>query len=205
MESPLQKAIKTMSQLPGLGPRSAQRAVLFALKNDGLCLNQLISDLISARDSVKRCSICANLDCGEICSICLDQKRESHQLCIVENVSDLWAIERSHFFKGKYHVLGGALSAIEGVNPAKLNTQTLSNRIEIEEITEIIIALSATIEGQTTTYYIADLLSGKNLKISALALGIPMGGELNYLDDGTISAAFLDRRDIRQPESIKAA
>lgn len=194
MDSSLKNIIKTMSKLPGLGPRSAQRAVLFILKDEKKLLNQLISDLSEVKNSVHKCSICGNLDCGEICSICNDTKRDFAQLCIVENVSDLWAIERANFFKGKYHVLGGTLSAIDGVGPSQLNTNHLIDRIVKENITEVIFALSATIEGQTTVYYISDMLSNLNIKISSLAQGVPIGGELNYLDDGTLSTAFLDRR-----------
>lgn len=185
-----------MAQLPGFGPRSAQRAMLFALKNEGFFLDQLISNLESVRKNIKKCQICGNFSCSDICSVCLDPKRTKHQLCIIESVSDLWTIERANFFNGKFHILGGILSAIDGISPNQLNTETLLNRIENEGITEVIIALSATIEGQTTMYYIAELLSGKDINVFSLAQGIPIGGELNYLDDGTLSAAFLDKREV---------
>jgi recombination protein RecR len=209
MDTTLRKAIKTLAQLPGLGPRSAQRAVLFAIKNGGSLLDQLITDLQRVRDCVKKCRVCGNLCSDEICDICGDVGRDAHVLCIVESVADLWAIERSRIFHGKYHVLDGLLSALDGVGPAQLNTQNLLRRLSVTAetegdaagvgggvVSEVVVALNATIEGQTTLYYIVELLKERNLKVSSLAHGIPIGGELNYLDDGTLSAAFLDRRDI---------
>ncbi|MDR0632878.1 MAG: recombination mediator RecR [Holosporales bacterium] len=197
MDSSLRNVIRTMARLPGLGPRSAQRAVLFAIKNENSFLEQLINDLITVRDHIRKCKHCGNLDCGDICSICLDVKRDAHQLCIVESVADLWAIERAQFFHGRYHILGCVLSAIDGVYPEHLNTKSLVARVNADRITEVIIALNATIEGQTTTYYIADVLAGLGVSVSSPAHGIPLGGEFNYLDDGTISAAFLDRREVK--------
>lgn len=204
-DTPLQNLIRTLSKFPGLGPRSAQRGVLYLLKNDGSALSQLLNDLVCVKQAVQRCKNCGNLDHQNPCSICMDVKRDATQLCIVENVSDLWAIEHARFFKGHYHVLGGSLSAIDGVGPAQLNTSTLVNRIHTEKITEVIIALSATIEGQTTTYYISDLLASLDIKMYSLAQGVPFGGELNYLDEGTLSAAFLDKRSISKNSNPYAA
>ncbi|MDR0625356.1 MAG: recombination mediator RecR [Holosporales bacterium] len=213
MDITLRNAIKTLAKLPGLGPRSSQRAILFAIKDDFLLLDLLISDLQCVRNSLKKCRICGNFGTSDICDICGDSKRDAHLLCVVESVADLWAIERSQIYRGRYHVLDGVLSAIEGVGPAQLNMQSLLRRFDDTQhqrgagdaaegggtaISEVVIALNATIDGQTTLHYVVNLLKDKKLKISSLAHGIPIGGELNYLDEGTLSTAFLDRHDVQQ-------
>lgn len=200
MSSPLDNLIKTLSKLPSLGPRSAQRAVLFLLKNDELFLKQAIKDMQEVKEKIKKCESCGNFDDVNPCKICSNQKRDVSQLCIVEDVSDLWAMERANFFRGQYHVLGGKLSAIEGVGIEQLNIDKLIERISDGVITEVIFALGATIEGQTTAYYISDLLKQFDIKVSSLAQGIPIGGELNFLDEGTISMAFMDRRALFRME-----
>lgn len=202
-DSPLQNLIRTLSKIPGLGPRSAQRAVLFLLKEDGARLNQLIQDASRVQKTIQRCAVCGNLDYCSPCGICVDARRNKKQLCIVEKISDLWAIEQAHFFRGHYHILGGLLSAIDGVGPGQLNTEALLQRVHADQVQEIIIALSATIEGQTTTFFLSDLLSSFSVQVSTLAQGVPFGGELNYLDEGTLSAAFSDRRII--PSSSQVA
>lgn len=193
-DAPLPQLIRTLSKLPGLGPRSAQRIVLFLLKEEAKGLEKLIADAMAVQQHVKRCERCGNLDSASPCHICTDPRRDVHQLCIVEKVSDLWAIEQAHFFRGRFHVLGGLLSAMDGVGPAQLNTVGLRERLEAEQITEVTIALSATIEGQTTTYFLSDLLAEAPVRLFTLSQGVPFGGELNYLDEGTLSTAFSDKR-----------
>lgn len=194
MDSPLNNLIRTLSKLPGVGPRLAQRTVLFLLKDEKVLMHQLVEDLQNVQNKIKKCEICGNLDDKFPCSICSNMKRDSSQLCIVESVSDLWALERARFFNGRYHVLGGVLSAMDNTGPEQLNIKILTQRIQKENIQEVIVALSATLEGQATLFYIVDLLSPFSIKVTSLAQGVPMGGELNYLDDATLSAAFMDRR-----------
>lgn len=201
MDSPLNDLTRTLSRLPGVGPRLAQRIVLFLLKNEKAPLDQLITQLKTVRETVDKCETCGNLDvCSpgphkqRICHICANSQRDTSQLCIVETVSDLWALERARFFNGRYHILGGALSAMDNVGPDQLNLRPLVQRIRDDSVQEVILALSATLEGQTTQFYIIDLLAPLDVTITSFAQGVPMGGELNYLDDATLSAAFLDRR-----------
>ena len=185
--------INKFSKLPGLGPRSARRIIFHLLKNKDLFLNPLIESLIKVEQNIIKCTICGNLDINETCYICSDDTRNQNIICVVENVSDLWALERSGIFKGKYHVLGGVLSAIDGINPSELNIPELENKIKNSKDIEIIIAISATLDGQTTAHYLSKLISKHGNKITKLAHGVPVGGELDYLDDGTIIQALKGR------------
>ena len=188
-----QGLIKQFSKLPGLGPRSARRIIFHLLKNKDLFLNPLIESLIEVEKRIVKCDICGNLDIKKTCSICTDVDRNKNFICIVENVSDLWAIERSGIYKGQYHVLGGVLSAIDGINPDELNIPLLEQKIKKSKDIEIIIAISATLDGQTTAHYLLKLVSKYGNKITKLAHGVPVGGELDYLDDGTITQALKGR------------
>ena len=190
----IKNLIKLMSKIPGLGPRSARRGVLSLIKNPEKLMLPLANALIEVSSNIKLCSICGNIDSDSICGICKDEKRDKATICVVEDISDLWALERSSNFKGRYHILGGVLSAIDGVNPEDLRIKELLENITTNKVTEVILATSATIAGQTTSFYITDLLEGKEVIVSKLAQGIPMGGELDYLDDGTIGAALDSRR-----------
>jgi len=188
--------INLISKIPGLGPRSARRSVLRLIKNPDKLMLPLANKLIEVAKKIKICEICGNLDTDKICSICMDQDRDLSKICVVEDVSDLWALERSGSYKGRYHILGGVLSAIDGVNPEDLNIKKLIENIKSNDIKEVILATSATLAGQTTSYYISDLLKTTKVTISRLAQGIPIGGELDYLDDGTIGAALTSRKII---------
>ena len=191
----IKSLIKLMSKIPGLGPRSARRSVLSLIKNPEKLMLPLASALIEVSENIKLCSICGNIDSDVICGICKDEKRDKTTICVVEDIADLWALDRSSNFNGRYHILGGVLSAIDGINPEDLRIKELLENISINNVKEIILATSATIAGQTTSFYITDLLEDKDIIVSKLAQGIPMGGELDYLDDGTIGAA-LDSRKI---------
>ncbi|MDR1597533.1 MAG: recombination mediator RecR [Holosporales bacterium] len=193
---PINDLIRSLSKIPGVGPRLAQRMTLFLLKNDKVAIHQLIGDLQNVRQRVHKCSTCGNFTELPVCHICTDAGRDSSLLCIVETVSDLWALERARFYQGKYHVLDGVLSAMENVGPDKLNLAPLLRRMHAGTIKEVIIGLSATLEGQSTLFYLIDLLKPFHVKISSLAQGVPIGGELNYLDNATLSTAFLDRREL---------
>ena len=195
----IKSLIKLMAKIPGLGPRSARRSVLNLIKNPEKLMLPLANALIDVSDNIKLCSVCGNIDSDIICGICKDDKRDKSIICVVEDIADLWALERSSNFKGRYHILGGVLSAIDGVNPEDLRIKDLLENIIANKVTEVILATSATIAGQTTSFYITDLLEGKGVIVSKLAQGIPMGGELDYLDDGTIGAA-LDSRKILSNE-----
>ncbi len=192
--SPLDRLIHLIAKLPGLGPRSARRVVLFLLKRREALLLPLIEALKETESSVQNCPICGNWDTAAPCAICANPARDETLLCVVEDVADLWALERSGAFKGRYHVLGGTLSALDGVRPADLRIEALTQRAKDGKIKEVILALSATVEGQTTAHYVAEQLAGTGVKISHLAHGMPVGGELDYLDDGTITAALKARR-----------
>ncbi|KGM87920.1 DNA replication and repair protein RecR [Roseovarius mucosus DSM 17069] len=185
--------IDMMARLPGLGPRSARRAVLHMIRKRALLLSPLARLMQTVADTARECVTCGNIGTTEICDICTNTKRANGQICVVEDVADLWAMERGQAFKGRYHVLGGTLSALDQVGPEVLRIPALMARVEAEEITEVILALNATIEGQTTAHYIADQLDGK-VTLTSLAQGVPIGGELDYLDDGTISAALAARK-----------
>jgi recombination protein RecR len=190
----IKNLIKLMSKIPGLGPRSARRSVLTLIKNPEKLMLPLANSLLQVSESIKLCSICGNIDSDIICGICKDDKRDKNTVCVVEDITDLWALERSSSYKGRYHILGGVLSAIDGINPEDLRIQELLENIRLNSVKEVILATSATLAGQTTSFYIMDLLEGKGIIISRLAQGIPMGGELDYLDDGTIGAALDSRR-----------
>ena len=189
----IERLIQLLAKLPGLGPRSARRAALVLLKKREVLLEPLAAAMRGAADAIVPCSQCGNLDTTNPCAVCRDPKRESHVLCVVEDVADLWALERAGVFKGRYHVLGGALSALDGMTPEKLNISTLHARLA-GGLDEVILAMNATVEGQTTAHYLMDVLAGANVKVTRLAHGVPVGGELDYLDDGTLSAAFKARR-----------
>ena len=192
----LEKLIKKVSKLPSLGPRSSRRIVLHLLKDKEKLLLPLIEDLSTVANNIRSCIECGNLDESEICQICKDPSRNQKLLCVVETVADLWALERSNVYNGKYHILGGVLSAIDGVNPEQLNISSLEKRLENKYITEIIIAISATLDGQTTAHYLAEILSKFNINITRLAHGLPVGGELDFLDDGTIAQALKARNKL---------
>lgn len=192
--SEIERLIQLLAKLPGLGPRSARRATLQMLqKRDGM-MRPLAEALSEAADKISPCTICGNLDTSDPCAVCQDHRRDDGVICVVETVGDLWALERAGAFKGRYHVLGGVLSALDGVGPDDLNLAGLIERAGNPATTEIILALNATVDGQTTAHFLADKLAGQNVEITSLARGVPVGGELDYLDDGTLSAAFRSRR-----------
>ena len=190
----IETLIDLMARLPGLGPRSARRAVLHLIKKRGQLLTPLAQALTTVGETARACLNCGNIGTTDICGICATEKRANGQICVVEDVADLWAMERANVFKGRYHVLGGTLSALDDVGPEELRIPKLRDRITSENITEVILALGATIDGQTTAHYIADELGGIN--VTTLAQGVPVGGELDYLDDGTITAAMRARKQI---------
>jgi len=187
--------IEMMARLPGLGPRSARRAVLHMIRKRAVLLAPLAEQMRKVAETARECTICGNIGTSEICDICADAKRTTGQICVVEDVADLWAMERGHAFKGRFHVLGGTLSALDQVGPETLRIPQLVDRIASEDVTEVILALNATVDGQTTAHYIADQLDGR-VRLTSLAQGVPIGGELDYLDDGTISAALSARKDL---------
>ena len=195
-EQILEKLIKKVSRLPGLGPRSSRRVVLHLLKNKEKYLLPLINDLSQVADNIKSCNECGNLDQDDVCEICKNPLRKNNLICVVETVADLWALESTQVYEGKYHILGGVLSAIDGINPEQLNINSLESRLKKQICTEVIIAISATLDGQTTAHYIADRLNTFNIKITRLAHGVPIGGELDFLDDGTIAQALKARNEM---------
>jgi recombination protein RecR len=189
--SEIERLIQLLAKLPGLGPRSARRAALALLKKRDTLLEPLADALREAADAILTCEVCGNLDTQSPCAICSDTRRDPHILCVVEDVADLWALERASVFRGRYHVLGGALSALDGVTPERLSVAPLLERVR-HGVDEVILAMNATVEGQTTAHYLMDMLVG--VKVTRLAHGVPVGGELDYLDEGTLSAAFKARR-----------
>ena len=191
--SEIERLIQLLAKLPGLGPRSARRAALALLKKRDTLLEPLADSLREAADAILTCEVCGNLDTQSPCAICSDNRRDPHILCVVEDVADLWALERAGVFRGRYHVLGGALSALDGVTPERLNVAKLLERVK-HGVDEVILAMNATVEGQTTAHYLMDLLG--DMKVTRLAHGVPVGGELDYLDEGTLSAAFKARRTL---------
>lgn len=191
----IENLIELMAKLPGLGPRSARRAVLHLIRKRSLLLTPLADAMQEVAATARECLNCGNVGTSDICDICASEKRATGELCVVEDVADLWAMERAGVFKGRYHVLGGTLSALDSVGPEELRIPRLIDRIASENITEVILALNATVEGQTTAHYIADQLEGQ-VRLTSLAQGVPIGGELDYLDDGTISAALRARKEL---------
>ena len=187
--------IDLMAKLPGLGPRSARRAVLHLIRKKSTLFNPLSKQMAKVFEQARECLNCGNIGTSEMCAICENQKRMNGQICIVEDVSDLWAMERTSVFKGRYHVLGGTLSALDGIGPNELKIPKLIKRLDSEEVHEVILALNATLEGQTTAHYIAEQIENK-VSVTSLARGVPIGGELDYLDEGTISAALNARGKI---------
>lgn len=190
----IEALITLMAKLPGLGPRSARRAVLHLIKKRTGQMAPLADLMHQVAQSARECLNCGNIGTTDICDICNDDRRATGELCVVEDVSDLWAMERGKAFAGRYHVLGGTLSALDSVGPEDLRIPQLVDRIAAEQITEVILALNATVDGQTTAHYIADQLQGTGVALTSLAQGVPIGGELDYLDDGTIGAALKARR-----------
>lgn len=193
--TPLDHLIRLLSTMPGLGNRSARRIALHLLSKRGSLMLPLANALKDAAENVKNCAVCGNLDMIDPCGICIDPKRASAQICVVAQVSDVWAIERTGAFKGKYHVLGGLLSALDGIGPKDLRIDRLMERVKQPDhaIEEVILALSATVDGQSTAHYISDCLAGTGAHVTRLAHGVPVGGELDYLDDGTIITALRSR------------
>ena len=187
--------IDLMAKLPGLGPRSARRAVLQMIRKRSLLLIPLADVLTTVAETARECLNCGNVGTTDVCDICTSEKRANGELCVVEDVADLWAMERSGVFKGRYHVLGGTLSALDAVGPQELRIPRLIDRVTTEGVTEVILALNATIDGQTTAHYIADQLDSQ-VRLTSLAQGVPIGGELDYLDDGTITAAMRARKSL---------
>lgn len=191
----IDRLIQLLAKLPGLGPRSARRAALVLLKRREALLEPLALALRDAASAIRVCETCGNLDTQNPCALCKDPRRDDHLLCVVEDVADLWALERAGVFRGRYHVLGGALSALDGVTPERLNVTSLVDRTA-KGVDEVILAMNATVEGQTTAHYLIDLLQRAGVKVTRLAHGVPVGGELDYLDEGTLSAAFKARRPL---------
>ena len=192
----IDKLILLISKLPGYGPKSASRAVLHLLKRKDHLMVPLSESLLSASKNILTCENCGNIDLISPCTLCTDEQRDQSQLCVVEDVSDLWAFEKAELFSGNYHVLGGTLSAINGVGPDDLKVRKLIERAQFESVTEVILALSTTVDGATTSHYVADCLKDSNVVISQLGQGIPIAGELDYLDSGTLFAAFNSRKKI---------
>jgi recombination protein RecR len=197
----LDDLIRQLARLPGLGPRSARRAALHLLKQRETLLVRLAAALTQAANEVRRCSVCGNLDNADPCWVCSDVERDRTLICIVEEVDDLWAVERAGLYKGGYHVLGGTLSALNGTGPDDLRVDRLLERIRSDAVGEVILATSATVDGQITAHYLADRLASAGALVTRLAHGLPVGGELNYLDDGTLGAALKARRPIDEPAS----
>lgn len=192
----IQALIDLMARLPGLGPRSARRAVLHLIKKRGQLMTPLAEALREVAANARECLRCGNIGTSDLCEICASGKRATGELCVVEDVGDLWAMERGGAFRGRYHVLGGTLSALDAVGPDELRIPRLVERLEDEGVTEVILALGQTVEGQTTAHYIADRIAGRGVTVTSLAQGVPVGGELDYLDDGTITAALRARRNV---------
>jgi recombination protein RecR len=189
----IERLIQLLARLPGLGPRSARRAALFLIKKRELLMAPLAAALQTAIDKIQICRICGNIDTQNPCTVCTDPKRDDSTIVAVADISDLWALERAHAINARYHVLGGILSPLDGVGPDDLSIDALVKRANAPAVNEIILALSATVEGQSTAHYITDLLDGAEVKVTRLAHGVPVGGELDYLDEGTLAAAIRSR------------
>jgi len=192
----IERLISLLAKLPGLGPRSARRAALNLLGKKEALMRPLADALADAADKIQPCTECGNLDVADPCTVCAAPNRLEGAICVVETVGDLWALERAGAFKGRYHVLGGVLSALDGVRPDDLNISKLVERASREAVSEIVLALNATVDGQTTAHYLADRLIDCGVSITSLARGVPVGGELDYLDDGTLAAAFRSRSSV---------
>lgn len=189
----IERLIQLLARIPGLGPRSARRAALHLIKKKEALLEPLSKAMQAAVDNVRVCSVCGNVDTSDPCTVCHDAGRDGTTLIVVEDVSDLWALERARTMRARYHVLGGRLSPLDGVGPDDLNIGRLLDRVAGSEVKEVILAVNATVEGQTTAHYITDLLAGLDVRITRLAHGVPVGGELDYLDEGTLAAALQAR------------
>ena len=185
-----------LARLPGLGPRSARRAVLHLMKKRENALEPLLTALKAVADRLSTCSTCGNVDTSDPCNVCRDPRRDERSLCVVEEVADLWALDRSRLFPGRYHVLGGRLSALEGVRPEDLTIDALLRRVSAGGIDEVVLAMNATLEGQTTAHYLAERLEKYPVQLTQLAHGLPVGGELDYLDEGTLAQALRARRPV---------
>jgi recombination protein RecR len=192
----IEALIDLMARLPGLGPRSGRRAVLALLKRREALMAPLAQAMASVVLKARDCRVCGNISTEDVCPICNDPRRQTGEVCVVEDVADLWAMERGGAFRGRYHVLGGTLSALDAIGPEELHIPQLVTRVVDEGMTEVILALNATVDGQTTAHYIADALAGSDVQITTLAQGVPIGGELDYLDDGTIGAALRARKRV---------
>ena len=190
----IEALIDLMARLPGLGPRSARRAVLMLLKKRAQVMAPLAQAMAQVALNARDCQVCGNIGTADTCPVCADPARATGEICVVADVSDLWAMERAGVFKGRYHVLGGTLSALDGTGPEELRIPRLLRRVKDEGVAEVILALNATVDGQTTAHYIAEALAGSGAAVTSLAQGVPIGGELDYLDDGTIGAALRARR-----------
>jgi recombination protein RecR len=189
----IERLIQLLAKVPGLGPRSARRAALHLIKKKEQLLSPLAAAMGEAADKVRICSTCGNVDTADPCMICTDPRRDASTLIVVEDVSDLWALERAAAMNVRYHVLGGTLSPLDGIGPEQLNIRSLVDRVAGGEVKEVILAVNATVEGQTTAHYLTDQLSGFEVKVTRLAHGVPVGGELDYLDEGTLAAALRSR------------
>jgi recombination protein RecR len=189
----IERLIQLLARLPGLGPRSARRAALHLIKKRDLLMAPLAAALQSAMENTAVCRVCGNLDTQNPCAVCSDPRRDPSIIVVVADVADLWALERAHAVDARYHVLGGTLSPLDGVGPEDLSIEALVTRAHAPEVKEVILALNATVDGQTTAHYITDLLAGADVKATGLAHGVPVGGELDYLDEGTLAAAIRSR------------
>ena len=192
----IDKLILLISKLPGYGPKSASRAVLHLLKRKDQLMVPLSESLLSASKNILTCENCGNIDLVSPCTLCSESQRDQSQLCVVEDVADLWALEKSEIYSGTYHVLGGTLSAINGIGPDDLKIRKLVERAKAENVTEVILALSPTVDGQTTSNYVADCLKESDVIVSRLGQGLPIGGELDYMDEGTLAAALSSRQKV---------
>lgn len=190
----IEALIELMARLPGLGPRSARRAVLHLVKKRGALMAPLAAQMAHVAATARECAVCGNIGTADLCDICTSDRRSEAEICVVEDVADLWAMERGQGFSGRYHVLGGTLSALDAVGPEELRIPRLVERVRTGQVREVILALGATVDGQTTAHYVADALQGTGVTVTSLAQGVPIGGELDYLDDGTIQAALRARR-----------
>jgi len=189
----IERLIQLLARLPGLGPRSARRAALHLIKKREQLMSPLAAAIQTAIDKIQVCRTCGNIDTQNPCTVCIDPRRDPSVIVVVADVADLWALERAHAIDARYHVLGGTLSPLDGVGPGDLTIDALVTRAHAPEVREVILALNATVDGQTTAHYITDLLAGRELKVTRLAYGVPVGGELDYLDEGTLTAAIKSR------------